>query len=215
MVRFARLRRFVRDLTGRNDGVLIGHLVDQLDATLDGVAWVRSLAAGEVDTARAREQLGSIETTGDEARRALIVELSRTLSAPMDREDLFRLSRSVDDVLDNLRDLAREFDLYRIAAEPLLDDALASIEAGVRGLHDAVDALLEAPDRAARLAADAKKTDVRASYQHAMAALLGTEDAVTSVTLRRRELLRRVDVTGLRLAEAADALADGAIKRSH
>jgi hypothetical protein len=32
-------------------------------------------------------------------------------------------------------------------------------------------------------------------------------------TMRERELLRRLDVVGLRLGEAADALADGALKR--
>jgi uncharacterized protein len=48
-----------------------------------------------------------------------------------------------------------------------------------------------------------------------MAALLAEGQEVTTEVLRRRELLRRVDVTGLRLAEAADALSDGAVKRSH
>lgn len=212
---FERLRHFGRNLTGGNDAVLVGHLVDQLDATLTGVALARALAGGEIATADARTQLGDIESAGDEARRALIVELSRTLAAPMDREDLFRLSRSVDDVLDNLRDLAREFDLYAIPSEPLLADALANVEAGVLGLREAIGSLIDAPGRASLRAAEAKKNDVRASYQRAMAALLAEGSEVTTEVLRRRELLRRVDVTGLRLAEAADALADGAVKRSH
>lgn len=212
---FERLRRFTRDLTGGSDAVLIGHLGDQLDATLRAVGIVRSLAAGEVATAAAREHVGTVESDGDAARRALIVELSRTLAAPMDREDLFRLSRSVDDVLDNLRDLAREFDLYAIPSEPLLVDALANVEAGVLGLREAVECLLDAPAQASIRAAEAKKNDVRSSYQQAMAALLADGRELTPEVLRRRELLRRVDVTGLRLAEAADALADGAVKRSH
>jgi uncharacterized protein len=212
---FARGRRFVRNLTGGSDAVLVGHLVDQLDATLAGIALARALAAGEVATRSARSQLGEIESVGDAARRALIEELSRTLSAPMDREDLFRVSRSVDDVLDNLRDLAREFDLYRITGEPLLVDALANIELGVLALREAVGCLVGAPELATLRALEAKGTDVRASYQHAMAALLAEGQEVTTEVLRRRELLRRVDVTGLRLAEAADALSDGAVKRSH
>jgi uncharacterized protein len=212
---FERMRRFARDLTGGSDAVLVGHLVDQLDATLAGVGVARALAGGEVATAAAREQLGDIETVGDAARRALIVELSRTLAAPMDREDLFRLSRSVDDVLDNLRDLAREFDLYEIPSEPLLADALANVEVGVLSLREAIACLIDAPEKASLGAAQAKKADVRSSYQQAMAALLAEGQEVTTEVLRRRELLRRVDVTGLRLAEAADALADGAVKRSH
>jgi uncharacterized protein len=212
---FDRLRRFTRDLTGGNDAVLVGHLEQQLDATLAAVAIARALAAGEIATADARSQLGAVESDGDHARRALITQLSRTLAAPMDREDLFRLSRSVDDVLDNLRDLGREFDLYQIPGEPLLVDALANIEAGVLGLREAIGSLIGAPEHASLRAAEAKKNDVRPSYQQAMAALLAEGQEVTTELLRRRELLRRVDVTGLRLAEAADALADGAVKRSH
>ena len=36
------------------------------------------------------------------------------LVAPIDREDLFRLSRSIDDVLDNLRDFVREWGLLTL-----------------------------------------------------------------------------------------------------
>ncbi|MEX0836442.1 MAG: DUF47 family protein [Nitriliruptor sp.] len=210
-----RMRRFGRELTGRNSGVLIGHLVDQLDATLDAVGTVRAVAAGQLSTAEGRAQVGDLEDVGDGARRALIHDLSRTLAAPIDREDLFRLSRSVDDVLDNLRDLAREFDLFEVSGEPLMAEPLGNVADGVAALRDAVECLLDAPEHASLRAAEAKKNDVRASYQHALAELLTDGQQVTPELLRRRELLRRVDVTGLRLAEAADALADGAIKRSH
>ena len=57
-----------------------------------------------------------------------------------------------------------------------------------------------------------KKNEIRPRYQLAMAELLA--DPVTAQTLKVRESLRRLDVVGLRLGEAADALADGAMKRS-
>jgi uncharacterized protein len=212
---FERMRRFGRELTGRGDQVLLDHLVDQLDATLAGVRDVRAVAGGELTTAEGRARVSRVESVGDDARRALVHELSRTLAAPIDREDLFRVSRSVDDVLDNLRDLAREFDLFAIAGEPLLTDVLANVEAGVLALREAVASLVDAPEQASQRAAETKETDVRLSYERAMAALLADGQEVTTELLRRRELLRRADVVGLRLAEAANALADGAIKRSH
>jgi uncharacterized protein len=211
---FSRLVHLLRDLTGRNDHELLGHLAAQLDATLAGVAMARALAGGEIPPAEARTRLEDIERRGDDARRALIDELTTTLTAPVDREDLFRLSRSVDDVLDNLRDLAREFDLYGIDHEPLLTDVLAGVETGVVELREAITRLVDEPDRAGAAAADAKKNDVRLSYQQAMGALLGEDGPVDRTTLARRELLRRSDVIGLRLAEAANALRDGTVKRS-
>ena len=52
------------------------------------------------------------------------------LVAPIDREDLFRLSRLSDDVsLYNLRDFVREWDLYKIEAAGRVGllDATASV----------------------------------------------------------------------------------------
>lgn len=210
-----RLRVFVRNLTGRSDGTLVSHLLQQLEATSRAVALAREIAAGDVGAAEGSERMGEIESEGDQARKDLIEQLRRSLATPIDREDLNRLSRSVDDILDNLRDLASEFHLYEFSEEPLLREGIDNLDRGIRALYGATECLIDRPEDAARHAADSKKNDVRRSYQRAMARLLTSTDEVDTRLLRRRELLRRLDITGLRLAEAADALADGAVKRSH
>jgi uncharacterized protein len=212
---FDRMRHLGRDLTGRSDHILVQYLLGQVDATLEGVGLARTAAAGDLDLPVARDEMTAIEHRGDEQRRELIVTLSHTLAPPIDREDLFRLSRSVDDVLDNLRDLVRECDLFDIDHEPLLAGPLEGVERGLRALRSAVAALAEAPESCRAQALEARKNDIRPRYQRAMAQLLAGDAPVTGRTMRRRELLRRVDVVGLRLGEAADALADGAVKRSH
>lgn len=209
------LRSLGRDLTGRSDVVLVRHLLGQIDATLDGARLARRVASGEVAPALGRDHMTRIEHHGDDERHALVRQLSSALAPPMDREDLFRLSRSVDDVLDNLRDLVRELDLFAISREPLLDDPLLGVETGVIALRDAVAAIVDRPETSRRGALAVKKNEIRPRYQQAMARLLVDDGVVTGALLKRRELLRRVDVIGLRLGEAADALADGAIKRSH
>lgn len=211
---FARARSFGRDLTGRNDAVLTHHLVGQLDATLEGAVLARALTRGDIGRAAAREQMGDIEHRGDEHRRDLVALLARALAPPMDREDLFRLSRSVDDILDNLRDLVRELDLFEVEREHLLDEPLEGVEVGVTALRNAVSTMSTKPGVSRMFALQVRKSDIRPRYQRAMAQLLSDQGPVTSVTLKRRELLRRVDVIGLRMAEAANALADGAVKRS-
>jgi uncharacterized protein Yka (UPF0111/DUF47 family) len=211
----SRLRRLGRDLTGRSDHTLLEYLIGQLASTAEGAALARRAVGGEVDAEEARERISAIESEGDEHRRELVLELSATLAAPIDREDLFRLSRSVDDVLDNLRDLVREMHLYGIASEPLLDAPLAGVEDGVEHLTRAARCLVDQPGQASHEARLAKKNEIRRRYQQAMADLLQGDEPVTGLVLRRRELLRRVDVIGLRVGEAADALTDGAVKRSH
>jgi hypothetical protein len=66
--------------------------------------------------------------------------------------------------------------------------------------------------RQATLATRKAAGQVRRLYQQQLAELL--TEPLDNETLKRRELLRRLDVVGLRLGEAADALADGALKRN-
>ena len=207
------VRRTVRDLTGRTENDLVHGLVGQIDATLEGVNLALSAVRGEQTANDARAVMAGIEHAGDEERGRVIRTLSRSLTSPIDREDLFRLSRSIDDVLDNMRDFVREHALFGLAAEPLLEDLIEAVGDGVTALRDAVVALGDEPGSVPLASLSAKKNEIRPRYQQAMAQLLSGD--VTNQMLQRRELLRRLDVVGLRLGEAADALADGAIKRSH
>lgn len=153
-----------------------------------------------------------IEHDGDEHRRRVVEILSRSFTTPIDREDLFRLSRSIDDVLDNIRDFTREYDLLQHRPDHLLMEVLQGVASAVEDLRTAVTRLGERRASGTRHALQVRKNDIRARYQSAIAALL-TRPMSTEL-LKRRELLRRLDVVGLRLGEAADALADGAVKRS-
>ena len=67
------------------------------------------------------------------------------LIAPIDREDLFRLSRSIDDVLDNLRDFTREWDLFGIEAAKAYLSLLNATGAAIADLQLAVQAVARDP----------------------------------------------------------------------
>ena len=208
-----RLRRLMMDLTGRGDEAFVSHLTGQIDATLEG-AHLALEAVNGADTSAARDRMGDIEHEGDDRRRELIEQLARSLTTPIDREDLFRLSRSIDDVLDNLRDFTRELDLFRPRRRDYLAPLLEAISDGTDALRTAITYLLERPADVARACKDAKRhgNELRRLYQHALADLYDSE--LTTDTLKCRDLLRRLDVVGLRLGEAADVLADGVMKRS-
>jgi uncharacterized protein len=208
-----RLRRLVQDLSGRTDHELVALIQRQLDTVREGAQLALATVHGEQPTAQARRRMTDLEHVGDSHRAELVDLLRRVLAAPMDREDMYRLSRSIDDVLDGLRDLVRELDLLGVAADPLLEAPLEALVAGISALRDAVGRLLSHPAEVAVGALAARKVNVRHEYQVSMARLLTGEP--TAQTLRRREVLRRVDIIGLRLGEAANALSDGAMKRCH
>lgn len=207
------VRHLVRDLAGRTDHELVALIQRQLDAARDGAELALATARGDRTTVDARRRMTDLEHVGDAHRAELVELLRRVFAAPMDREDIYRLSRSIDDVLDNLRDLVRELDLLQVSADPLLQAPLEALVEGITALRDAVGWLVSSPQDVALGALAARKANVRHQYQLALARLLTGE--LTSEMLRRRELLRRVDMVGMRLGEAANALSDGAMKRCH
>ncbi|HLS40113.1 MAG TPA: DUF47 family protein [Ornithinicoccus sp.] len=206
-------RSLGRALTRRPDAELVGALREQVAVTVEGVDLTLALVNGEVPIADARQRMREIEHRGDECRHTTVNRLSSAFANPIDREDLFRLSRSIDDVLDNLHDFVRELDLFAVQPHPLLAGLLTAIREALDDLDVAISTIAEDPLRIRRASLAVRKNEVRRRYQEAVAETLS--GPVTPETLKLRELLRRLDVVGLRLGEAADALADGAMKRSH
>lgn len=202
-------------LTGAADRELVGRLTRQLEIARACARIAAALVAGDVDGTTARRQATETEHRGDELRAEVVEELARLLSTPMDREDVHRLSRSLEDVLDNLRDFVREAALLGVGRDALLAPMVAAIVAALDALAQPVADVAHdlGRTRAGALAAQRDINGVRRAYQHGLAELYA--QPLTIDTLKRRDLLRRLDVVGLRLGEAGAALGDGAMKRGH
>jgi uncharacterized protein len=190
-------------------------LREQVGCTSDALEVIAAVLGGDADAATARARVVDLEHRGDRARGEFVRELASAVAPPLDREDLFRVSRSVDDVLDNLRDFAREFELFAVEDNGVFGETLAAVDTAVTQLGQAIERIVDQPEHLGEtvLAANKSSNAIRRRYQEAVALLLVGD--VDVAMLKRRELLRRLDVVGLRLGEAADALADGAVKRHH
>lgn len=210
-----RMRLVWDDLRGRTGDRVIGQVARQVSAVRDGAELAREMAAGRTPSGRARARMADIEHAGDAERAALAAMLRGVLATPIDREDLYRLSRSVDDVLDNLRDFVREADMF---GPPGLGFAVPPLDAvleGLTALDTAVRKVLAEPAAVTIAALGARKAGnrVRETRQAALTELFGGPLDID--VLRKRELLDRLDAVGRRLGEAADALSDAMLKRSH
>lgn len=211
------LRRLVRDLAGRGQERFVIHLAAQMEATVRGAQVLRETVAGSRDVIDLSAQIRDIEHDGDAERAKLVAALSHALVTPVDREDLFRLSRAIDDVLDHLRDFSREWQLYRMRPTDRFEPLFATVMDAMDVLRGATGALIDDPATVPSRALAAKKAgnEMRRLYQATLAEVLNAEDdRVTATTLKNRELLRRLDIVGLRIRQAADVLADAAVKRS-
>lgn len=209
-----RLGRLWRDLLGRGGDVFIDLLSRQVAVTLEAAQVLRDAQRDDGrDAGQLHDELQRLEARGDDVRAELLTELGRALTTPIDREDLYRLSGSIDDVLDNLRDFAVEMQAYGAEPHERFVAPLEALAEGLEELERAVGSLRKGASDATGAARAAKHAnDARDAFHASMSDLLGG-DEVTMQTLCHRELLRRLDVTGLRLATAADALTSGALKR--
>jgi len=190
---------------------VIAALEGQLAEATAACRLARSVVKGEIDSAEARRLIAEIEHRGDTMRSELVSRLAGVLVAPIDREDLFRLSRSIDDVLDNLRDFVRAWDLYNAEAAGSFVGLLDATADGIADLQQALQAIAKDPkDLRSVLAAKRSGNEIRRRYDSELARLFHGELSMDVV--KYRELLRRLDVVGLRLGEAADRLSDAAIK---
>lgn len=75
---------------------------------------------------RVRELKG-IEHRGDEMTHNILTKLNQTFITPFDREDIYRLASSLDDVLDFIYAAGVRLTMYKITAAPEAASRLAEI----------------------------------------------------------------------------------------
>jgi uncharacterized protein len=170
----------------------------------------------EPSDARA-QQVRKAEKDADEVRRILIDELNRSFVTPIDREDLFSLSRAIDDVLDYADTTLEEMVMlgvqpnqYLVRMVSLLRDAAEEINRGVQRLADRPNV---ANDHAVR--AKALENRVEAVYREAVGALFNGPRDVEHVVemLKLREIYRHLSNAADRGDEAANIIGDIVVKQ--
>ncbi len=202
-------RRFAK-----RENVFLKLIHDQAALTLDGLEALKAYLDTQEPAASAL--LNTKEKEADEARRILIDELNKTFVTPFDREDIFSLSRTIDDVLDYAYSTATEMQIlkveptsYMVRMASLLRDAAYEIASAVDRLqdHPAV-----ANDHAQR--AKALENRVEDVYREAIADLFsGAEDIAHVVKmLKLREVYRHMSNAADRGDEAANVIADIVVK---
>ncbi len=163
------------------------------------------------------KEIHMAEKDADEVRRILIDELNRSFVTPIDREDLFALSRAIDDVLDYADSTVEEMVMLGVQPNPylirmvsLLRDAAEEINRGVQRLEDRPNV---ANDHAVR--AKALENRVESVYREAIGALFNGPRDVEHVVemLKLREIYRHLSNAADRGDEAANLIGDIVVKQ--
>ncbi|TSA12079.1 MAG: DUF47 family protein [Betaproteobacteria bacterium] len=187
-------------------------LLDQASKTLEGIeALSRFLET--LDPAHG-QKVKEIETEADEIRRVLIEEINQTFVTPVDREDLFALSRAIDDVLDYANTTVYEFEVYQLKrADEHVKRLVEILHEQARELHQAIKTLDHYPRLANEYAVKAKKAEntMERAYREALGELFRGTDTVHM--LKMREIYRHLSNAADRGDEAANTIHSIVVKR--
>ncbi|MCB0117473.1 MAG: DUF47 family protein [Anaerolineales bacterium] len=189
---------------------------NQASLSYDGLRLLISYL--ETGNPQVAEDLSLKEKEADEVRRILIDELNRTFVTPFDREDIFALSRSIDDVIDYADTTVVEMVILKVASTPymqriasLLKDAAYEIWQGVLRLPKNPNVALDHAQRAKAL-----ENRVEAVYREAVADLFSGPEDIHHVVemLKLREVYRHLSNAADRGDEAANIIADIVVKKT-
>lgn len=189
-------------------------LAQQADKTREGMETLENFLK-TLDPALAR-RVEQIEKEADELRRILIDDLNRAFVTPIDREDLFTLSRTIDDVLDYAYSTVDEVVMFELEPTELMGKMVAILREACEELHLGVLQLRERPQVALMHATRAKKLENRAEslYREAIAELFRQPKTVEDVMgmLKKREIYRHLSNAADRGDEAANIISDIVVK---
>lgn len=187
---------------------------DQAALTLEGLDALKVYMDDKDPVAAA--QLSKKEKEADEARRILICELNKSFITPFDREDIFALSRTIDDVLDYAYSTMSEMEILKVHPTSYLKKMASLLRDAAYELLMAVDRLEHHPGVASDHTQRAKALENRVEdvYREAIADLFkGAEDIKHVIKmLKLREVYRHLSNAADRGDEAANVIADIIVK---
>jgi predicted phosphate transport protein (TIGR00153 family) len=207
--------RSLRALARSNDRRFVTLLCEQADLTMAALKVLEKFGREPSGNDELVEQVKAIEREGDAKRRILIDELAHTYATPFDREDLFALSRAIDDILDATNETAVELAIYKIDPPAGLNEMAKVLVEGATHIRSAVAELLDHPGVASEHAVRAKRSENRIDgLYHQGVGRLFDSGAEISLILKSREIYRHLKNSADRIDRAADEISVIVIKRS-
>jgi len=179
-------------------------LSDQTAKTLEGI---EALAIFVEDQNQENgKQVKRIETEADELRRILIEALHQTFITPMDREDIYALSRAVDDIVDYANTTVDEMEIYAVTSEEHLREMVDILRKAAQEINDAIKILETYPHISMEHAVKAKfyENAMEKAYHTALADLFKKTD--TLYMLKMREIYRHLSNAADRSDQAANII---------
>jgi len=162
------------------------------------------------------KRVAELEKEADEVRRILIDELNHTFVTPFDREDIFALSMTIDDVLDYANTTVDELVLFEIEPNEYIIRIVSLLANAAMEIYRAVLRLEDHPSVANDHAVRAKALENRVEhvYREALSHLFEEPEGLDDIIkiLKLREIYRHLSNAADRGDEAANVIGDIVVK---
>lgn len=191
-------------------------LLAQAEKTREGLQAFENYAKTG-DDAEAQRVI-QCERDEDELRRVLIDDLNRTFVTPFDREDIFALSRAVDDMLDYAYTSIDEMQILGVKPNEFVARLASTLREAAEEIYLAIAHLRDHPNVANDHAVRAKtlenvaETVYREALMHLFDRVKALEDVV--YVLKMREVYRHLSNAADRGDVAANIIGDIVVKMS-
>jgi uncharacterized protein len=205
---------WLKKLFEGRDHVFVDHLIEQARIGVKGVEALKNYM--EKGDPAAAEMVHAAEKEADEVRRILVDELNKSFVTPFDREDIYGLSRAIDDVLDYANTTVEEMSILNVKPCEQLAKLTELLLVAANEIHLGVQRIMDHPNVANDHARRAKKAEnrVETSYRQTVAAAFEQAKDVEAVVamLKLREICRHLANAADRADEAANIISDIVVK---
>ena len=204
----------IRDLFKPREDKFMRLLVEQAAKTVEGMELLEEFM--ESNDREVAKRLVQVEKEADEVRRILIDELNRSFITPIDREDIFALSLTIDDIVDYANSTVDEMVMLEVESNSYLRRMVSLVREAAHEIYMGVLRLQDHPSVANDHAVRAKALENRVEhvYREALAELFHGPTDIEHIMdmLKLREIYRHLSNAADRGDQAANVIGDIVVK---
>jgi len=153
-----------------------------------------------------------LEEEADVLRKNLVDELNQTFVTPMDREDIYALSRVVDDIVDYAKSTVEEMMAFQVSPNKHMILMAEGLLEGAGAIAEAIGALKEDKDKASERVVYAKKLENYVEHCYREALVDFFKDSNLFTVLKTREIYRHLSNAADHGDEAANIVGNIIVK---
>jgi predicted phosphate transport protein (TIGR00153 family) len=116
----------------------------QADYAIEGARKLKEIAhAPGLISPEAYKKINDLEHQADQASHSIIDQLNTTFITPFDREDIYALTKELDDILDMINTVVSRIKVYKVSGEDksfmqftaVIEESVIAVASAVKGLR--------------------------------------------------------------------------------